>query len=140
LLAVEIDFAVAAEPAGVHVDGFHHRAPTSNDGAFIADDGPSFDDNGHICGRAAHIRDSEILTSTEKSSAYDAGSRARQYGFDGIFERHFGAHQGSISLYDHQGRRNGFTRKHTAQRLDQMADMWREPRIESRCQRSLRRI
>ncbi len=114
------------------------QPPTSAPSARIS--GPAAGDHRDIGGGAAHVGDHEVLEPGEKSRAHDARRRTRQDGLDRILERHLGLHQRTVALDDHQRRIDRLLDQHSAERLDEMADLRREPRVQRGGERAARRI
>ena len=97
-------------------------------------------DDCDIGGGTAHVGDDEVLEAGEEACSDNARRRTRQNGLDRILERNLGLHQRAVALDDHQRRIDRLLRQHARQRLDEMADLRREARVQCGRQRAARRV
>ncbi len=132
--------AVAAETAGAHVDRLDHGAPRADQRAFAADDRATAGDHRDVGGGPAHIRNHEVGEPRESPAPTTLAAgpdRMVSTGYSSAISA-FISEPSPLTIIN--GASNASLREHLRQRLDQVADLRRQARVQRGRQRPPRRI
>ena len=101
-ICAQVDFTVAPQANGAHVDGPHHGAPATYLGALLGDLGPAVLQHTQVGGGATHVRQDETVQATEPLRSHQAGRRPGQHRLDRARGNAFRQRQRAVPLDDHQ--------------------------------------
>jgi hypothetical protein len=124
----------------MNVDRLHHGAPAADHRALRSHDRVAVGYHRDIGRGAAHIGHHEVPDTAEETRTDDAGSRPGQHRLDRILEGHGRPYQRAVAAHDHERSLDAFARQHFLHRVDQVAHLRREPRVEGGGQGAARRI